>query len=88
MKLSLIHAMYLAGLLAGCASTPTVSPTARNELAPTGKLRVGLILSNQVLVTKDAQTGELQSAWRRNRPATRRDTLHGSEIVSLPFPLV
>ena len=60
MKLSLIHAMCLAGLLAGCASTPTVSPTARNELAPTGTLRVGLILSNQVLVTKDAQTGELR----------------------------
>lgn len=60
MKLSLIHAMCLSGLLAGCASMPTVSSTVRHELAPTGKLRVGLILSNQVLVTRDAQTGEIR----------------------------
>lgn len=44
----------------GCASAPTVPPEARTELAPTGRLRVGLILSNQVLVTKDAKSGELQ----------------------------
>lgn len=46
-------------LVAGCASTPSVPPAARAELASTGKLRVGLILSNQVLVTKDPSTGEL-----------------------------
>lgn len=44
----------------GCASAPTVPAAARTELAPTGRLRVGLILSNQVLVTKDAKSGELQ----------------------------
>jgi polar amino acid transport system substrate-binding protein len=60
MKLPLIPAMCVAALLAGCASAPNVSPTVRTELAPTGKLRVGLILSNQVLVTKDSKTGELQ----------------------------
>lgn len=60
MKLSLIHGVCVAGLLAGCASEPSVSTAVRNELAPTGKLRVGLILSNQVLVTKDSQTGELR----------------------------
>lgn len=60
MKLALPYALCLTGLLAGCASTSNLSPAVRNELAPTGKLRVGLILSNQVLVTKDAQTGELQ----------------------------
>ncbi len=47
-------------ILIGCASSPSVSPAARTELAPTGKLRVGLILSNQVLVTKDPNTGELR----------------------------
>jgi polar amino acid transport system substrate-binding protein len=46
--------------LVGCASVQSVPPAARSGLAPTGKLRVGLILSNQVLVTKDAQTGELR----------------------------
>ena len=46
--------------ISGCASAPTVLPAARAELAPTGKLRVGLILSNQVLVTKDSGTGELR----------------------------
>ena len=60
MKRSLIHAICFAGLLAGCASSSSVPLTVRNELAPTGKLRVGLILSNQVLVTKDSQTGELR----------------------------
>ena len=47
-------------LISGCVSTPTVPAAARAELAPTGKLRVGLILSNQALVTKDPSTGELQ----------------------------
>jgi len=47
-------------LVAGCAAVPTVPAAARAELAPMGKLRVGLILSNQVLVTKDPSTGELR----------------------------
>jgi polar amino acid transport system substrate-binding protein len=47
-------------LVGGCASAPSVPPAARAELASTGKLRVGLILSNQVLVTKDPSTGELR----------------------------
>src|SRR5438045_118016 len=36
-----------------------IPPVARAELAPKGKLRVGLIMSNQVLVSKDARTGEI-----------------------------
>lgn len=48
------------GLLAGCASVQSVPPAARSDLSSTGKLRIGLILSNQVLVTKDPQTGELR----------------------------
>lgn len=47
-------------VISGCASAPTVPPAARAELAPTGKLRVGLILSNQVLVMKDPTSGELR----------------------------
>ena len=47
-------------LVSSCASVPPVPPAARAELAPTGKLRVGLILSNQVLVTKDSGSGELR----------------------------
>ena len=47
-------------LVSGCVSAPSVPPAARTELTPTGKLRVGLILSNQVLVTKDPTTGELR----------------------------
>ncbi len=47
-------------LISGCASIATVPPAARADLTPTGKLRVGLILSNQVLVTKDPRTEELR----------------------------
>jgi polar amino acid transport system substrate-binding protein len=47
-------------LVSACVSAPTIPPGVRAELAPTGKLRVGLILSNQVLVTKDSSTGELR----------------------------
>jgi polar amino acid transport system substrate-binding protein len=50
-------AIIVAG---GCASAPSVPPAARADLTPTDKLRVGLILSNQVLVTKDSNTGELR----------------------------
>lgn len=44
----------------GCTSIPTIPPATRAELAPTGMLRVGLILSNQVLVMKDPTSGELR----------------------------
>lgn len=47
-------------LISGCVSIATVPPAARADLTPTGKLRVGLILSNQVLVTKDPSTEELR----------------------------
>ena len=47
-------------LIGGCVSIAPVPPAARADLTPTGKLRVGLILSNQVLVTKDPSTGELR----------------------------
>ena len=45
-------------LLASCASAPQVSPAARSELAPTGKLRVGINFQNILLTRKDPVTGE------------------------------
>ena len=46
-------------LLAGCATTPQISPAVRAELAPTGTLRVGINYGNVVLATKDPASGEL-----------------------------
>jgi polar amino acid transport system substrate-binding protein len=45
-------------LLASCAATPQVTPAARSELAPTGKLRVGINFQNTLLTRKDPVTGE------------------------------
>jgi polar amino acid transport system substrate-binding protein len=53
-------ALEFAGLvlLAACAAMPPVSPDARYDLAPTGKLRVGINYGNPILVQKDQATGE------------------------------
>ena len=50
----------LAGLhlLAACATAPPVSPAARADLAPTGKLRAGINLGNGVIATRDPVTKE------------------------------
>ena len=59
----LIIVVTLTVFLGACAATPPVDAAmaaARHALAPTGKLRVGLILANPVLVTKDAASGELR----------------------------
>ena len=45
-------------MLSSCTMVPQVSPAARSELAPTGKLRVGINYGNFLLVTKDAASGE------------------------------
>jgi polar amino acid transport system substrate-binding protein len=60
MKLPVGTFVVAIAFVAACTSAQTAPSAARSELAPTGKLRVGLILSNQVLVTKDPQTGELR----------------------------
>jgi polar amino acid transport system substrate-binding protein len=45
-------------LLFGCSATPPAAPSAaRAELAPTGKLRVGLIAVNPVFVTPNTPPG-------------------------------
>lgn len=45
-------------LLVACATEPPMSPAARADLAPTGKLRVGINFGNVLLTAKDAATGE------------------------------
>ncbi len=47
-------------LVAGRASSTGVPDAARSELAPTGKLRAGMNLSNTLFTTKDVATGELR----------------------------
>ena len=44
--------------LASCAVTPQVTPAARADLAPTGKLRVGINFGNPLFATRDPKTGE------------------------------
>ena len=46
----------LAGLvlLASCANVPPISPQARSELAPTGKIRVAINFGNRNFARKDA----------------------------------
>ena len=51
----------LALLLSGCAGISTApTPEARQALAPTGKLRVGLQLGNPLNVTRDSASGEMK----------------------------
>lgn len=56
-----LMAATLGVLLAGCAGTGTVAtPEARQSLAPTGKLRVGLLLGSPTHAIKDPASGELK----------------------------
>jgi polar amino acid transport system substrate-binding protein len=53
-------AMVLATALSSCTTTPGVQSAARSELAPTGRLRVGLFNKNPVYVTRDDGGNELR----------------------------
>jgi polar amino acid transport system substrate-binding protein len=44
-------------LLASCSTAPPISPAARAELAPTGKLRVGINFGNTLLTARDSASG-------------------------------
>src|SRR5258707_14770669 len=48
---------FAALLLSSCATAPDV-PAARSELAPAGKLRVGINVQNFLLVNKERVGGE------------------------------
>jgi polar amino acid transport system substrate-binding protein len=52
--------LFPLALAFGCATVeaPAVPPAARAELAPTGKLRVGLIAANPIFVTPNTPPGE------------------------------
>ena len=51
----------LGVLLAGCAGISTApSPEAQNALAPTGKLRVGLLLGDSTQVMRDSASGDMK----------------------------
>ena len=53
--------LLAVALLSTCAmAAPVAPPAARSELAPTGKLRVGLLVMNRAYVTKIDPTGEWQ----------------------------
>ncbi|HYT85204.1 MAG TPA: transporter substrate-binding domain-containing protein, partial [Burkholderiales bacterium] len=50
--------LFGALVLSSCAMPPQVPPAARSELAPTGKLRVGINYQNFLLVNKNPASGE------------------------------
>jgi len=58
-----MHGLFAAALavvfMTGCATAP-VPEAARKELAPTGKLRAGMNLTNTLFTGKDAASGALQ----------------------------
>lgn len=57
---SLVLLLAAALLSSSCTTVPGVPRAARSELAPTGKLRVGLFNRNPVYVTQDHGGNELQ----------------------------
>lgn len=53
--------LFAVALLSACASMPpTATSEAWSQLAPTGKLRVGLLVANPVFVSKDGAPAEMQ----------------------------
>jgi polar amino acid transport system substrate-binding protein len=51
----------ILGLLTGCAGIATApTPEARQTLAPSGKLRVGLLLGSPTQVIRDSASGEMK----------------------------
>jgi polar amino acid transport system substrate-binding protein len=58
-RFGLLGLLVAASLLAACgALAPAADPAARQALAPTGKLRVGVYLGSPTSMVKDAKTGE------------------------------
>jgi polar amino acid transport system substrate-binding protein len=55
-----VLASVLGLLLSGCAGVPAPSQEVKQALAPTGKLRAGLLSNNPVHATKDPNSGELK----------------------------
>lgn len=53
-------AVFAIASLPAFGQTPAVPPAVRSELAPTGKLHVGLPVTNPVAVTKDGPADEMR----------------------------
>lgn len=50
--------MTWACLVAGCSTTPPANPAARQALAPTGTLRIGVYFGSPLSMVRDATSGE------------------------------
>jgi polar amino acid transport system substrate-binding protein len=61
-----------------------MNPTAKSELIPTGKLRVGVNLGNFLLVNKDAATGELHGVVPDLAAELARRLGTTAELISFP----
>jgi polar amino acid transport system substrate-binding protein len=59
MTLKTLAAALAISSMAACSTSPPVPEAARSQLAPTGKLRAGMNLSNTLFTLKDAASGEL-----------------------------
>lgn len=77
-------------LVAGCASVPTSpTPQAREALAPTGKLRVGFLVTTPIHAIKDPASGELKGpAVELGREMARRIGVPFEPIAYTSFPPV
>jgi polar amino acid transport system substrate-binding protein len=53
-----VLAAIALAFLASCSTAPQVTPAARADLAPTGKMRVGINFQNALRTRKDPATGE------------------------------
>jgi polar amino acid transport system substrate-binding protein len=61
MKPNCVSAALLCMALAACAATaPTVSTTAKSELAPQGRVRVAILDTNPLYVTQSTASGDMQ----------------------------
>lgn len=52
--------LFAVAMLSACATAPTAPPAARSELAPSGKLRIGLLARTSSYVTKDGPAAEMR----------------------------
>jgi polar amino acid transport system substrate-binding protein len=59
-SLSKLGVLLFSLALAACATAPTASSIAKSELAPQGKVRVGLLSYNPAFVTQGTPPGELK----------------------------
>ncbi|MEO5676500.1 MAG: transporter substrate-binding domain-containing protein [Usitatibacter sp.] len=85
MKITKLFAALAVLALAGCAATaPTLSPTAKSELAPQGRVRVAILPTNPLYVTPGTEKGEMQGLAPDIARALAKQL--GAEMVPVPYP--